>query len=95
MAKGKKSGAVKYTSNGERPSVTRKTRNAVRSSRTFSERRAAQMDAWKKGKRVMLTVANPNTNQTNKRFIRVEACDVWGDPNSSLRMPSINKQMGK
>ena len=25
----------------------------------------------------MLTIPNPNTNETNKRFIRVNARDVW------------------
>ena len=36
-------------------------------------------DAWAKGKRVMLTIANPNNNETNKPFIRVPANEVWGD----------------
>jgi len=35
--------------------------------------------AWAKGKRAMLTIANPNTNETNKPFIRVSASDIWGD----------------
>jgi len=38
-----------------------------------------QRKAWAKGKRVMLTIANPNTNETNKPFIRVNASEVWGD----------------
>jgi len=29
-------------------------------------------------KNVMLTIPNPNTNETNKRFIRVPAREVWG-----------------
>jgi len=36
-----------------------------------------QLRAFIKGRRVMLTIANPNTNETNKRFIRVNARDVW------------------
>lgn len=35
--------------------------------------------AWARGKRVMLTVPNPNTNETNKPFIRVNANELWGD----------------
>jgi len=35
--------------------------------------------AWARGKNVMLTIANPNTNETNKPFIRVNASDQWGD----------------
>jgi len=36
-------------------------------------------EAWARGKRVMLTIANPNTNETNKPFVRVNASEVWGD----------------
>jgi len=36
-----------------------------------------QLLAYIKGKRVMLTIPNPNTNETNKRFIRVPANEVW------------------
>jgi len=35
--------------------------------------------AWAKGKHVMLTIPNPNTNETNKPFIRVPAHEQWGD----------------
>ena len=38
-----------------------------------------QRVAWAKGRRVMLTVPNPNPNETNKPFIRVNASEVWGD----------------
>ena len=31
----------------------------------------------KQGKNVMLTIANPNKNETNKPFIRVPAHTVW------------------
>ena len=36
-----------------------------------------QLRAFNKGRRVMLTIPNPNTNETNKRYIRVNARDVW------------------
>jgi hypothetical protein len=42
--------------------------------------------AYAVGKRVMLTVPNPNTNETNKRFIRVPASDVWPNPNKKFIM---------
>ena len=41
------------------------------------ERSSNQLKAFYKGRRVILTVPNPNTNETNKRFIRVNARDVW------------------
>ena len=34
------------------------------------DRAQAQLKAFNRGKRVMLTIANPNTAETNKRFIR-------------------------
>ena len=37
----------------------------------------AKVKAWQSGKNVMLTVENPNKNETNKKFIRVNANDVW------------------
>ena len=36
-----------------------------------------QLKAFMKGKKVMLTIPNPNTNETNKRMIRVPAGEVW------------------
>jgi hypothetical protein len=35
--------------------------------------------AWRSGKRVMLTIANPDGNNTRERFIKVNANEVWGD----------------
>ena len=39
-----------------------------------------QQEAWLKGKRVMLTIENPDKTATNERLIRVEAKTVWGLP---------------
>ena len=35
------------------------------------------MSAFKSGKNVYLTIPNPNTNETNKKFLRVKASEVW------------------
>ena len=37
-----------------------------------------QMEAWFKGKRVMLTVPNPDSTAKNARMIKLEARQVWG-----------------
>ena len=42
-----------------------------------SDRIRNQLNAFLKGKRVILTVENPNKNETNKPFIRVPAHEVW------------------
>jgi hypothetical protein len=72
MAKkgGKSKGAV---SNGVHSSVDRKITNALRSEYLKSpERILNQMEALRKGKNVVFTVANPVKEQTNKKFIKVK-----------------------
>jgi len=41
------------------------------------ERVHNQLSAFQRGRNVVLTIPNPNTNETNKRFIKVNARDVW------------------
>ena len=45
--------------------------------------------AYKKGRNVMLTIPNPNVKvETNKPFIRVNAKEVWRNPNEVYMMKS-------
>jgi DNA polymerase III delta subunit len=73
----KKKSRDQQTSAGERPSVNKKILNLVRKDKTFLVKTLAQQNAFKSGKKVVLTVPNPNPNETNKRFIRIDAKDVW------------------
>lgn len=34
-----------------------------------------KLDAFRRGRKTMVTIANPNKNETNKRFIRVNGAD--------------------
>jgi hypothetical protein len=43
------------------------------------DRQIRQRKAWKQGRNVVLTIENPNKTETNKRFIKVNAKDVWGE----------------
>jgi hypothetical protein len=71
---GKKRSRDSQTSKGQRPNVNKKIRNDVRRDYMDSlDRSINQIKAYAKGKRVMLTVPNPNKNETNKRFIRIAA----------------------
>lgn len=71
---GKKSSGKTYTSKGERiSSMSTSTRNPA-------ERALNQLKAWREGRNVVMTIDNPNKNETNKRFIRVNARDLKGDP---------------
>jgi hypothetical protein len=43
----------------------------------YVEKLRNKQKAFRSGKNVILTIPNPNTNETNKRFIRINAKDVW------------------
>jgi len=62
-------------SKGERETVNRKLVNAVRREKPYGEKLMSQLKYWGKGRRTMVTIENPNKNETNKRFIRVEGND--------------------
>jgi hypothetical protein len=88
MAKGKKSSGKTYNSKGERNNTSRWLVKACR--RDYMENRPLerannQRNAFLKGKRVMLTIENPNKNETNKRFIRVPANEVWKTGRHSMK----------
>lgn len=81
MAKGKSSKSSGKVSAGVHSNVNKKLLNSARSEYLASgERVLNQLAAHQKGKRVMVTIQNPNKNETNKRFIRVPANTVWRDP---------------
>ena len=69
---GKKRTRTKVISKGQRDSISKDLLKAVKRDRPFVERTLNQLKQWAKGKRTMVTIANPNKNETNKRFIRVE-----------------------
>jgi len=76
---GKKKTGSSYVSKGTGiKAVSRKTSNAVRKEKPASERIMNQLKAWSRGRRTMITIANPNPNETNKRFIKVEGNIVFG-----------------
>ena len=75
---GKKKSRAHQVSKGERNSVARSTVKAMRRDyMQSSDRVNNQLAAFLRGKNVMLTIPNPNKNETNKRMIRVPATEVW------------------
>jgi hypothetical protein len=77
MAKGKGGKSKGFISQGIHSNVSKATRRAMRAAYMASgERLINQRAAFDAGKRVMVTIANPNENETNKRFIRVPAQDA-------------------
>jgi hypothetical protein len=81
MAKGKSSKSSGKQSAGIHSNVNKKIVNAMRSDYLASADRVLnQLAAHKKGRRVMVTIENPNKNETNKRFIKVPSTTLWKDP---------------
>lgn len=80
MAKKKGGKSAGKVSKGIHSNVTQSTLNAIKAERPAWVRIMNQLQAHKKGKRVMVTIANPNKKELNKRFIRVPASTVWRDP---------------
>lgn len=77
MAKkgGKSKGNV---SAGIHSNVSKSVRRAMRADYLASgDRLLNQRAAFDAGKNVMVTIPNPNPNETNKRFIRVNAKTIW------------------
>jgi len=92
---GKKKSRATETSKGERRNVSKSVTKALR--REYMSGRSArvnnQITAFLKGKNVMLTVPNPNTNETNKRFIRVNAKDVWKSNNKFMMKQNTSESV--
>ena len=86
---GKKTSRAKYTSKGKRASVSKETLKAVRAERSELDKILNKLKVWSTGKKVMVTIPNPNKNETNKRFIRVEgthsaAFGPWKRPDKDM-----------
>ena len=77
VGKKKKSTGKNYTSKGERNSVSKSLVKAVRSDRTPLEVMLNKVSAWKKGQNPWITIPNPNSSETNRRFIKVRARQEW------------------
>ena len=79
MAKRKKSRAHQE-SKGERRNVAKSTRKQMRDAVTPLTIMSNKMKAWRAGINVIVTIPNPNKKETNKKFIKVNAKEVWGSP---------------
>ena len=69
---GKKKTRSKVTSKGMQNSVSRQTLKAVSRNVPEIEKVLNKLKHWARGKRTMVTIANPNKNEKNKPFIKVE-----------------------
>lgn len=91
MAKGKSSSGKNYTSKGQHSNVSKSTLRLMRDGVSEGDRMINRQNAWLKGQNPWITIANPNPNETNKRFIRVKANTLWGSPKERAKSNFIIK----
>ena len=85
----KKGGKSKgFVSKGEHSNVSKSTRKLMRRQTTELQTALNKQEAFSRGKNVMLTIPNLNKGESNKPFIRVNAKEVWGNPNKVYSMKS-------
>ena len=72
----KKSSGKTYTSKGERKNVANSIRNSIRADLDSGQDMLNRQKAWMNGSNPWVTMANPNKEETNKKFIRVRYNDL-------------------
>jgi hypothetical protein len=80
---GKKRHRKAYTSKGTRSNVSKDVLKMVSRGVTEVERYLNLSKAWRAGKNPWITVRNI-ANEPQKRFIRVRANDLWGNPKFAM-----------
>jgi len=81
---GKKRSRATQTSKGERRNVA----NGLGDDRSELKKMIDKMDAFRKGKNVMLTIPNPNKQATREPFIRVSAKEKWRNDKFIMKQTS-------
>ena len=81
---GKKRSRASQTSNSERRNVV----NGLGDGRSELKKILDKMDAFRKGKNVMLTLPNPNKQATREPFIRVNAKEKWRNDKFIMKQTS-------
>lgn len=77
---GKRRTRSKYTSNGERRSVSRETLKLMKRSASEIDKGLNIIQAWRAGKNPWITISGITTRE---RFVKVRANDYYGDPKKS------------
>ena len=82
MSKNKGGRSKGYVSIGKHTNVSKDIRKRMREEVSHITKLQNKWDAFRKGKRVMVTIPNPNAKaETNKRFMRVTAQEAgWKKP---------------
>lgn len=74
-------------------SISHKICKAVRRNRTVVEKLLFKQKAWRKGRNPWLVVPNLNTSEKAKRYVRVRANEVWGDPRKGFMLSTAKVEV--
>ena len=66
-------------SNNKRRNVNKWSTKTMKKNKGRYERVLNQLNAFRRGKNVVLTIPNPNKTERAKPFIKVNAKDVWSN----------------
>ena len=66
-------------SNNKRRNVNKWATKTMKKNKGRYERVLNQLNAFRRGKNVVLTIPNPNKTERAKPFIKVNAKDVWSN----------------
>lgn len=66
-------------SNNKRRNVNKWATKTMKKDKGRYERVLNQLNAFRKGKNVVLTIPNPSKTERGKPFIKVNAKDVWNN----------------
>lgn len=90
-----KNGRKGEVSKGIHKNTSNATRNLVRRAYMESgERLENQLKAFRKGKNVVVTIPNPNKEETNKPFIRVNGKDFFKPEFAPQKKEKVNYYQG-
>jgi hypothetical protein len=90
----KKASGKTYISKGERKNVANATCNAIRADRDTGQDMLNRQSAWINGSNPWVTMANPNKEQTDKKFIRVRYNDLMHGSRKELEKKSFSMTGG-
>ena len=66
-------------SNNKKRNVNKWATKTMKKNKGRYERVLNQLNAFRRGKNVVLTISNPNKTERAKPFIKVNAKDVWSN----------------
>lgn len=93
MAKAGKSKG--FISQGIHSNVSKQTLKDMKRNTPDIDKMRNKVYAYWAGKNPWITIENPNKEETNKRFIKVKADELWGSPKKRLEHSYMQTKVAK